>query len=48
MIILVNLLLFLVIIVGVFGLGVAVWSIRDTRNRYYGEFARRKNRHGRD
>ena len=33
------------IIMGLFGLGVAVWSIIDTRKRYYGEFLERKNRH---
>ena len=48
MMLLVNLLLFLVITVGIIGLVVAVWSIRDTRNRYYGEFLRRKNRRAGD
>ena len=45
MMILVNSLFVLGIIVGLVGLGVSIWSIIYTRNLYYEEFRRRKNRH---
>ncbi len=37
-----------VLITLVIGIGVLVWSVVDTRRRYYADFIGRRNQNGRD
>ncbi len=41
-----TLIILLSAIVGIVGIGVAVWSFLDTRKKYYEEYLDRKRKHG--
>jgi hypothetical protein len=39
-----NLIIIITVMFCISGIGFAIWSILDTRNRYYGDYVSRKRR----